>query len=208
MLGSKGFHTGALSRRHMLAGLTATGLISALPAPALAITARSAGALVDKIVADINRIIASGKSEPAMIRDFRGIFDSYGDNSYIAAYAMGVDARRATGAQKRAFSAAFSEYVSRKYGKRFREFIGGTVTVQGARQVKSWFEVDAVVNLRGSAPFEVVFYVSDRTGQEKFFNMFIEGVNMLLAERQEIGAMLDRRRGDIDAMIADLRNAG
>ena len=80
--------------------------------------------------------------------------------------------------------------------------------MQGARQVKSWYEVDAIVNLRGSAPFEVVFYVSDRTGQPKFFNMFIEGVNMLLAERQEIGAMIDRRGGDLDAMIADLRNAG
>ncbi len=208
MLASTGFQAGTLSRRHLLTGLTATGLVSALPMPALAINAKSAGALVDKIVADINRIIASGKSEPAMIRDFRGIFESYGDNSYIAAYAMGVDGRRATNAQKRAFSDAFGDYVSRKYGKRFREFIGGTVTVQGARQVKSWYEVDAVVNLRGSAPFEVVFYVSDRTGQAKFFNMFIEGVNMLLAERQEIGAMIDRRGGDLDAMIADLRRSG
>jgi len=33
-------------------------------------------------------------------------------------------------------------------------------------------------------------------------------VNMLAAERTEIGAMLDRRRGDIDAMIRDLEQAG
>ncbi len=208
MLVSKGFQGAALSRRHLLTGLTATGLVTALPMPALAITANSAGALVNKVVADINRIIASGKSESAMIRDFKGVFDRYGDNSYIAAYAMGVDARRASAAQKRAFSDAFGDYMSRKYGKRFREFIGGTVTVRGARQVKSWYEVDADVVLRGRAPFEVVFYVSDRTGQDKFFNMFIEGVNMLLAERQEIGAMLDRRSGNIDAMIADLKTAG
>ena len=38
--------------------------------------------------------------------------------------------------------------------------------------------------------------------------MFIEGINMLLTERTEIGAMLDRRGGNIDAMIADLRKAG
>jgi phospholipid transport system substrate-binding protein len=29
-----------------------------------------------------------------------------------------------------------------------------------------------------------------------------------LSERTEIGAMLDRRRGNIDAMIADLQKAG
>ena len=143
-----------------------------------------------------------------MIRDVKGIFDRYGDNSYIAAYAMGVDARRATAAQKAAFSNAFGHYISRKYGKRFREFIGGQIDVKGVKQVKTWYEVDTQVRLRGKSPFQVVFYVSDRTGRDLFFNLFIEGVNLLLSEREEIGAMLDRRRGDIDAMIADLQNAG
>ena len=31
---------------------------------------------------------------------------------------------------------------------------------------------------------------------------------MLLVERTEIGAMLDRRRGNLDKMIDDLRDAG
>ncbi|MEO0830506.1 MAG: ABC transporter substrate-binding protein, partial [Pseudomonadota bacterium] len=35
---------------------------------------------------------------------------------------------------------------------------------------------------------------------------FIEGVNMLLSERAEIGALLDRRGGDIDKLASDLRN--
>jgi phospholipid transport system substrate-binding protein len=38
--------------------------------------------------------------------------------------------------------------------------------------------------------------------------MFIEGVNLLLTERTEIGAMIDRNRGNIDKMIADLRALG
>ncbi|MDJ0826267.1 MAG: ABC transporter substrate-binding protein [Rhodobacter sp.] len=196
------------TRRVLLGGLTGVAAALALPLPAFALTNSSAEALIDKVVADINRIINSGKSEAAMIRDFKGIFDRYGDNSYIAAYAMGVDGRRASRAQKRAFSDAFGAYISRKYGKRFREFIGGKIDVRGVQKVKTWFEVDTVVRLRGQAPFRVVFYVSDRTGKDLFFNMFIEGVNLLLSERQEIGAMLDRRRGNIDAMIADLRKAG
>jgi phospholipid transport system substrate-binding protein len=31
---------------------------------------------------------------------------------------------------------------------------------------------------------------------------------MLLTEREEIGAMLDKRKGNIDQMISDLRKAG
>ena len=37
--------------------------------------------------------------------------------------------------------------------------------------------------------------------------MFIEGINLLLTERTEIGAMIDRRGGNLDKMIADLRTA-
>ncbi len=135
-------------------------------------------------------------------------FAKYADLSYIAAYAMGVDARRASNAQKKAFTDAFTGYISRKYGKRFREFIGGRLEVQGVKQVKSFYEVQTIAHLRGEAPFEMSFHVSDRTGKDLFFNMYIEGINMLLTEREEIGAMLDRRKGNIDTMIADLHRAG
>jgi phospholipid transport system substrate-binding protein len=50
--------------------------------------------------------------------------------------------------------------------------------------------------------------VSDRSGQDKFFDMIIEGISLRLSERTEVGAMLDRRNGDIDALIQDLKQAG
>jgi len=48
--------------------------------------------------------------------------------------------------------------------------------------------------------------VSDQKGRPLIFNLIIEGVNMLLAERQEIGALLDRNSGRIEALIGDLRS--
>ena len=55
------------------------------------------------------------------------------------------------------------------------------------------------------APFEVDFLVSEQSGQPLVFNLIIEGVNMLLVERQEIGALLDRNSGKIDALIRELK---
>ncbi|WP_375265476.1 phospholipid-binding protein MlaC [Planktotalea sp.] len=192
----------------------ATGLISAavaiftlVPTTASALDNASAKKLVDALVGEINRVIASEKSEQAMFNDFKRIFAKYGDTSYIAAYSMGNDGRRASNAQKKKFSAEFQTYISRKYGSRFREFIGGRLEVESVRPVKSWFEVKTTAFLRGESPFTVTFLVSNRTGRDKFFNMFIEGINLLLTERTEIGAMIDRRGGNIDQMIADLRNA-
>ena len=192
-------------RRDFLLGLGAATMI--LPRGALALSEAGAKRLIDSVISDINAVIASGKSERAMYRDFERIFARYSDTAYISAYAMGVDARRATAAQKRAFSYAFQTYIARKYGKRFREFIGGRLEVTGVSRVKTWYEVKTIAYLRGEAPFEVTFHVSDRTGQHLFFNMYIEGINLLLTERSEIGALIDRNGGSIDRMIAALRQA-
>lgn len=196
-----------LSRRHFMAtGVAATAVFAAQPA--LALTNATAKALVDKVVLDINRVIASGKPVGSMIRDFEQIFSRYADVNIIAQSTLGADSRRASSAQMRAFTEAFKGYIARKYGKRFNEFAGGKIEVKDVRPVKSWHEVRSTVYLRGEAPFDVLFLVSDRSGRDLFFDMVIEGVSLRLSERTEIGAMLDRRQGNIDALIKDLRQAG
>jgi len=172
-----------MKRREFTFGLGASAVM--VPGALAAMSEAAASQLVNSVVADINKIIGSGKSQNAMIRDFARVFERYSDSSYIAAYAMGADGRRASNAQKKAFSSAFGDYLARKYGKRFREFIGGEIQVQNARKVKSFYEVQTKAVLRGQSPFDVTFLVSDRTGRPQFFNMFIEGINMLSTERTE-----------------------
>ena len=65
----------------------------------------------------------------------------------------------------------------------------------------------SVAHLKGQAPFDVRWHVSDKSGRNLFFNIIIEGVNMLASEQAEIGAMLDKRKGDIAALTADLKTA-
>ncbi|AAV96947.1 ABC transporter substrate-binding protein [Ruegeria pomeroyi] len=196
------------SRRSFVTTACAGLAALALPLPAVALTEARAASLVNEVVTEINRVIASGKSENAMIRDFEKLFVRYGDVPIMARYALGPDARTASPAQLKSFTQAFQGYISRKYGKRFREFIGGEVTVKTARKIKAGYEVKTSVKLQGQAPFDVTFLVSDKSGKDKFFNMFIEGVNLLLTERTEIGSMLDRRKGDLNALIRDLASAG
>jgi len=198
--------THEISRRLLLGGLVGGLALSAMPAAA--ISSADAERLVQRVVADINAVINSGKSERAMYADFERIFRRYGDVPVIARATLGADARRASNAQLRAFSNEFGSYLARKYGKRFREFIGGQVTVTGARQVKNYSEVVTTVKLRGQPPYEVRFRVSDRSGKDLFFDMVIEGISLGKTERTEIGALLDRNRGDIDAMIAALKSRG
>lgn len=197
-----------LSRRTFVGTGLAAASLTTLPLPALALTDAGAKKLVDALVGEINKVIASGKSVSAMINDFERIFRRYADVNIIARSTLGSDSKRASSSQMKAFTSAFRGYIARKYGKRFREFIGGKIEVKSVRKVKSWHEVKSTVYLRGESPFEVLFLVSDRSGRDLFFDMVIEGVSLRLSERTEIGAMLDRRQGNIDALIQDVKKAG
>ena len=169
--------------------------------------AKDAEVLVTNLVADINAVISSGSSETLMVKQFEEIFKLYADVPTIARYALGNDARALSKSQMEKFTKIYSVYVSHKYGRRFREFIGGKIVVQKSRPIKSFFEVETLAHLKGWEPFTVSFLVSNRSGKLLIINMFIEGINMLLSERTEIGAMLDKRRGDIQRVMEDLQNS-
>ena len=196
----------ALSRRDFALALTGGLALAVLPHGAAALTEDSAKALVDKTVASINDIINSGKSESAMLVDFEKLFARYADVAAIARSVLGTAARSASDGQMSAYTKAFQGYISRKYGRRFREFIGGRIEVAEAKAVKSFYEVISTAYLQGEAPFEVRWHVSDKSGKDLFFNIIIEGVNMLASERTEMGALLDQRGGDLDTLIADLKS--
>lgn len=193
------------TRRGFGIGLVGGAAALALPIPAMALTVDQAKDLVGRAINEVNATINSGKSESAMFGDFERIFVRYADVPTIARSALGVAARSASAAQMSAFTKAYQGYIARKYGRRFREFIGGVIEVTDARPLKSYYEVISVAKLKGESPFDLRWHVSDKSGKNLFFNIIIEGVNMLASERTEIGALLDKRRGDIDALISDLK---
>ncbi len=189
------------------AGLAGAGL-TALAPPARALDTDQARALVEKSLAEVYAVINSGQPSAQMYKSFEAVFARYADVDIIARSALGPAARQASPAEFAAYRQAFQGYIGRKYGKRFREFIGSKIEVTGARPVKSFFAVTSIAYLKGRSPMEVEWHVSDKSGQSRYFNIIIEGVNMLASERAEIGAMLARRRGDMAALTADLQKAG
>ncbi|WP_424990320.1 MlaC/ttg2D family ABC transporter substrate-binding protein [Fluviibacterium sp. S390] len=194
----------ALTRRHLLAALAATAV---LPSAAFAATSPAAAeAMVNKMVAEVQKAINSGQSESRMIKDFEALFKRYADVPTIARFSLGVAARSASSSELRAYTNAFTGYFSRKYGRRFNEFKGGTVKVVRARADKKVTVVDAVAKVPGHSDVKVEFHVSDGSGSDKVFNVIIEGINMLTTERTEIGALLDKSGGSISRLTQTLKN--
>lgn len=192
-----------LTRRAVLAGLSGAAV---MPLPAFAVSESAATALVEKLVAEIQKTIGSGKPESQILKDFEKTFERYADVPTIARFSLGVAARSASASEMRAYTDAFSGYIARKYGTRFDEFIGGKVTVKRARADGKIMVVESLADLKGRAPFRVDFHVSDRSGKDKVFNVIIEGINMLTTERTEIGAMLDQSGGSISKLTQKLKS--
>jgi phospholipid transport system substrate-binding protein len=192
------------NRRSFLGQGLALGGAAMIGTPVWAVTEADALRHVQGLVDEVNAVIASGQSEAQMLLRFETIFDSYADVPTIAGYVLGVERRSASPAQLTAFTQAYKTYIARKYGRRFREFIGGEVQVTGTRALPRGVEVTAIAVLRGRAPFQVDFHVEDSRGRPLFFNIIIEGINMLLSERAEILALLDSKGGDLNRLIAEL----
>jgi phospholipid transport system substrate-binding protein len=193
-----------LTRRAFGAGLAAGTGFLAFALPVRALTVEQSRDLINKAIGEVNATINSGKSETAMFGDFERIFATYADVATIARSALGPASKTATPAQMAAFTKAYQGYISRKYGRRFREFIGGKIEVTDAKPYKSYYEVISTATLQGEAPFDLRWWVGDKSGRNLFFNIIIEGVNMLASERTEIGALLDKNGGSIDKLIAVL----
>ena len=192
---------------HLIKKLCLVGFISLLFLSANAVNALNIGQadkLISSLVKDINTIINSQKPPTFMYLDFKSVLTKYADTKIMSQKVLGIDWRRATIRQRQDFQKAFEHYLSRKYGKRFREFLGGEIIVTKSRKVNSVFEVVSIVKLGGQAPFEVRWLVANKDGTPKMFNLFIEGINVSSSEKTEIGAMLDKRRGNIDELITHL----
>jgi len=176
--------------------------VAVFPTAGFAFSESQAEALIDKVVSDINAIINSGKSEAAMYVDFERTLVRYADMPNISRSVVGPPARSASTAQMAAFTKAFQTYIARKYGSRFREFIGGKIEVNTTQKVNSIYDVRCTAILKGEPPFAISFIVADKSG--KFIDLTIEGISLLKSERAEIGAMLDKVGGNIDKLTASL----
>ncbi|MFT3974977.1 MAG: ABC transporter substrate-binding protein [Amaricoccus sp.] len=196
---------GGLGRRDLLLGLAAAGALSALGAPARAQATGQAQDLVTSLTGELTQLVNSGRGDSQMYQGFEDILSKYADLTAIGASVLGPPWRAASPAQKQAFVKAFSHYLSRRYGKQFRDYKNAQIKVTGA---KDGGRVGVLVNSQvlrpGQETVNVDWQISGQSGSLKVVNLVIEGVSMLASERANMGSMLDAAGGNLDKLVAQL----
>ena len=194
-----------LGRRELLLGLAAAGALAAVGAPARAQATAQAQAFVASLSGELTQLVNSGRSDSQILSSFETILAKYADLTAIGASVLGPPWRSASSAQKQAFIKAFSHYLSRRYGKQFREYKNAQINVTGAKDGgRVGVLVSSQVLRPGQEAVNVDWQISSQSGAPKVVNLVIEGVSMLASERAEMGAMLDAAGGSLDKLIANL----
>jgi phospholipid transport system substrate-binding protein len=188
-------------------------LVILAPSVAPALSRDDAADFVRATIKEVAALLEAPGDSAARAAKLREIMERRGAMSEIARFVAGPAWRGMDEAQQGRFVDSFTDYVSAVYARRFEEYSGeartdelftmGAVTDAGRKGVLVRTSIIRV----GEAPIAVDWLVTDRPGRIVISDIVIEGVSLLVTQREEIGAMLEARGGDVDRLIADLAAA-
>jgi len=179
---------------------------------AASLNGNSARAHVQDTIDLILQLIVKSLPYEATAAKLRGILTTMTALSQLARFAAGRYWRAMTEAQQAAFVDAFSDYIARVYAGYFRRFDGSVDDLRAFVRVNDaidagikGFLVGTEIIVPHAPPISVSWLVSDRSGKIAIADVVVEGISLAATQREEIGAMLERYGGDLEAVIAELR---
>ncbi|MEM8597328.1 MAG: ABC transporter substrate-binding protein [Pseudomonadota bacterium] len=198
--------TPLLDRRAILAGVAGLALAVAAPGPAQALSPDEARSFVRETIDEVVALTTGPGSPDQKAQKFLAILERRAALPQIARFAAGPTWRDMSKAQQDDYVAAFKTYLANIYAARFQEYSGQKVDLGGVDDLgKRGVEVASTVSGGGTAPIAVSWVVSDRPGRTVIADIKIEGVSLLITQREEVAGILSKE-GGIDGMIAFLRS--
>lgn len=200
-----------ISRRLTLfiVGLILTGIFIA-PVPGIAQVAdKDPGAFVTRLG---NRTIdyLSDPATPQNIREvqLREMLRDGFAVERIGRFVLGKHRRTASKESIDEFIGVFEDYIVALYAKQFSRFSGETFAVE--QVVKTRRPKDSMVKTKivpgsGGEALRVDFQVRKLGDKFKILDVRVEGVSMVLAQRDEFSAYIGNNGGKVESLIAALR---
>lgn len=195
--------------RAVLAGITGVA-VGLAPGMSHALSEDEAVAHVQTTINEVSELIDSTGDSASKSARLLEIMQQRAAMPQIARFAAGIAWREMNEDQQTRFVEVFGKFISGLYAGRFQEYASSARTSEA-------FEIGRVIDAgrkgmlvktsiirTGEAPVEVEWLVSDRPGRVVIADIVIEGVSLLITEREEIGSMLEARGGDVEKLIADL----
>ena len=169
---------------------------------------RQASAFVQHLADEVIKILQNksfGKDD--RVRELAKVFLEGFDVRAIGMFVLGVYARNAAENVRQEYLSVFKDYVVQTYAARFNSYAGETFAVTRATadgETGAWVFSDIAKS--DEEPTEVQWRVRESADGYKIIDVVVEGVSLLITQRSEFAAVLQRNNGNVTALIALLRD--
>ncbi len=209
-----GISINAATRRQLFQG--AACLLAALGANGAALadsrSERDARDVIANLVDHIFRLISADSGDPGMERRLMDAIESQVDLTLLARMSMGRHWRQANARQRDAFVEVFGRYVLTSFTSRLKSYAGADLGAAGENFVITGTQgagrkdviVRSRIMRRSGGPLGVDWRLRPRDGRLVIIDLVVEGVSLLITQRSEFAAVLQRI--GVDGLIDELRS--
>ncbi len=126
----------------------------------------------------------------------------------IGRFVLGKYRRKATTEELKEFLELFENYIVSLYSSAFRNYSGETFVVSRVVNTRNAHDTMVVTHINPETdpnPTKVVFQVRNWKGVYKILDIKIQGVSMILTQRDEFTGLIRNNGGKVAALISALR---
>ena len=130
------------------------------------------------------------------------------DMNLISKFVLSKYWKLATDDQKKAYQVAFKQYFISSYANKLDQYSGEKVIIVSSNAAKKFVIVKSNIVRDGTdtLKIELDWRLLTRDGQTKIIDLSIEGISLIIAQREEFQSFLSNNDGNVDALIKKLNS--
>jgi phospholipid transport system substrate-binding protein len=150
-------------------------------------------------------LVLNSQTQDERTQAFRALLNEGFDLPLIGRYALGRFWRQATPEQRGEYAKLFEDFIVTTYAARLSEYSGETLRVVSSRRDDGDTIVVSEIVREGLQPIRVDWRVRHGDQSLKIVDVVVEGVSMLLTQRDEFASVIQRSGGQIEGLLVRLR---
>ena len=139
---------------------------------------------------------------------FTAIVMSSIDLNLISKFVLSKTWKNATDDQKERYLKAFKTYFVNSYANKLNQYSGEKVKIIGSEVKGKYTIVESNIVREGTDTLQInlKWRILNRDGDIKIIDLNIEGISLIIAQREEFQSFLANNNSDLDQLITKLEN--
>ena len=128
------------------------------------------------------------------------------DLNLISQFVLSKTWKSATDDQKERYISAFKTYFINSYANKLDQYSGEKIIVSGSDEAGKYIIVDSDIIREGTDTLKInlKWRLLNKDGDIKIIDLNIEGISLVIAQREEFQSFLSNNEGDLEALISKI----